>query len=38
MAHSSAARAGVEVYAYKCRVSEREVTLNAPLPVASLVA
>ncbi len=25
-----AAQAGVEVYAYKCRVSEGEVTLNAP--------
>ena len=33
-----AAKAGVEVYAYKCRVSEGEVTLNAPLPVAGLVA
>jgi sugar fermentation stimulation protein A len=31
-----AAQAGVEVYAYKCRVSEREVTLNASLPVAGL--
>lgn len=29
-----AARAGVEVYAYKCRVNEGEVTLDAPLPVA----
>ncbi len=28
-----AAQAGVEVYAYKCRVSEREVTLNTLLPV-----
>lgn len=33
-----AAQAGVEVYAYKCRVSEREVTLNVPLPVAGLAA
>jgi sugar fermentation stimulation protein A len=31
-----AAQAGVEVYVYKCRVSEREITLNAPLPVAGL--
>ena len=31
-----AAQAGVEVYAYKCRVSEGEITLNAPLPVANL--
>jgi sugar fermentation stimulation protein A len=31
-----AAQAGVEVYAYKCRVSEREIALNAPLPVAGL--
>jgi sugar fermentation stimulation protein A len=31
-----AAQAGVEVYAYKCRVSEGEVTLSAPLPVAVL--
>lgn len=31
-----AAQTGVEVYAYKCRVSEREVTLDAPLPVAGL--
>jgi sugar fermentation stimulation protein A len=33
-----AAQAGVEVYAYKCRVSEGEVALDAPLPVTSLVA
>ncbi len=33
-----AAQAGVEVYAYKCRVSEGEVTLDAPLPVAGLAA
>jgi sugar fermentation stimulation protein A len=33
-----AAQAGVEVYAYKCRVSEGEVALNAPLPVAGLAA
>ena len=33
-----AAQAGVEVYAYKCRVSEEEVILNAPLPVADLAA
>jgi len=31
-----AAQAGVEVYAYKCRVSEEEVTLDAPLPVTIL--
>ena len=31
-----AAQAGVEVYAYKCRVSEGEVALDAPLPVAGL--
>ena len=31
-----AAQAGVEVYAYKCRVSEKEITLNALLPVAVL--
>ena len=31
-----AAQAGVEVYAYKCRVSEEEVALDAPLPVAIL--
>jgi sugar fermentation stimulation protein A len=31
-----AAKAGVEVYAYKCRVSEEEVALDAPLPVAIL--
>jgi sugar fermentation stimulation protein A len=31
-----AARAGVEVYAYKCKVSEGEVALDAPLPVAIL--
>ena len=31
-----AAQAGVEVYAYKCRVSEGEVALNTPLPVANL--
>ena len=33
-----AAQAGVEVYAYKCRVSEGEVTLDAPLPVTILAA
>jgi DNA-binding sugar fermentation-stimulating protein len=33
-----AAQTGVKVYAYRCRVSEREVTLNAPLPVADLAA
>jgi len=33
-----AAQAGVEVYAYRCRVSEGEVKLDAPLPVAGLVA
>jgi sugar fermentation stimulation protein A len=33
-----AAQAGVEIYAYKCRVSEGEVALNAPLPVAGLAA
>ena len=33
-----AAQAGVEVYAYKCRVSEGEVTLDAPLPVVGLAA
>jgi sugar fermentation stimulation protein A len=33
-----AAQAGVEVYAYKCRVSEREVTLDAPLPMVGLAA
>jgi sugar fermentation stimulation protein A len=33
-----AAQAGVEIYAYKCRVSEREVALDAPLPVAGLAA
>jgi sugar fermentation stimulation protein A len=33
-----AAQAGVEVYAYKCRVSEGEIALNAPLPVAGLAA
>jgi sugar fermentation stimulation protein A len=33
-----AAQAGVEVYAYKCWVSEREIVLNAPLPVAGLAA
>jgi sugar fermentation stimulation protein A len=33
-----AAQAGVEVYAYKCRVSEREIALNAPLPVTGLAA
>ena len=31
-----AAQAGVEVYAYKCQVSEEEVALDAPLPVAIL--
>jgi len=31
-----AAQAGVEVYAYKCRVSEGEVALDVPLPVADL--
>ncbi len=31
-----AAQAGVEVYAYKCRVNEGEVTLDAPLPVTGL--
>jgi sugar fermentation stimulation protein A len=31
-----AAQAGVEVYAYKCRVSKGEVTLDAPLPVIAL--
>ena len=31
-----ATQAGVEVYAYKCRVSEEEVALDAPLPVAGL--
>jgi sugar fermentation stimulation protein A len=34
----AAAQAGVEVYAYRCRVSEEEVALNAPLPVAGLAA
>jgi sugar fermentation stimulation protein A len=33
-----AAEAGVEVYAYKCRVSEKEVRLGPPLPVAVLAA
>jgi sugar fermentation stimulation protein A len=33
-----AAQAGVEVHAYKCWVSEGEIVLNAPLPVASLAA
>ena len=33
-----AAQAGVEVYAYKCRVSEGEVALDVPLPVAGLAA
>jgi sugar fermentation stimulation protein A len=33
-----AAQAGVEVYAYQCQVSEGEVTLDAPLPVADLAA
>jgi sugar fermentation stimulation protein A len=33
-----AVQAGVEVYAYKCRVSEEEVKLDAPLSVAGLVA
>jgi sugar fermentation stimulation protein A len=31
-----AAQADVEVYAYKCRVSEEEVALDAPLPVTIL--
>jgi len=31
-----AAQAGVEVYAYKCRVREEEVALDAPLPVTIL--
>jgi sugar fermentation stimulation protein A len=30
------AQAGVEVYAYKCRVSEEEMTMDVPLPVAIL--
>jgi sugar fermentation stimulation protein A len=29
-----AARAGVEVYAYRCRVSRNEVVLDRPIPVA----
>jgi len=31
-----AAQAGVEVYAYKCRVSEEEMTMDVPLSVAIL--
>jgi sugar fermentation stimulation protein A len=31
-----AAQAGVEVHAYKCQVSEGEVTLETPLPVIAL--